>query len=382
MRNVSEKGKPCFNRLFPRQQIISQYRLLAESARGCESAANITPREMPVKVLLRGFEPEFPEDQPVTFSNDLPESILCIQCTNVSSALYKDPGGHGYCGCCKRMCTTEDGFDCSACDRNFRVERLVLDDTIRREIGKQMVICPNSTKSEPVEIHFSELKTHLYGCSCQSGSGISKPRKQNEAIQPKAMNPQGPAHPPSITSSTLATCTNCQETMPKKSIQQHFHSCLKRPQRGIVDSSTSEVLSQQAQDPCAGEQRPSGKYPVATTIDSAHNSMYHTVNELQSEVRELKETIRRKDTDIEHLNTTVHVLQEDIKSVQIRCETRIATAEKSTEELRIRTCVPTCKTLYRSMMKSAKSYTPRWMACMSPMERRSVNWSNTSPNYT
>ncbi|XP_077531589.1 uncharacterized protein LOC144143619 isoform X6 [Haemaphysalis longicornis] len=210
---------------------------------------------MPVKVLLKGFEPDIPEDQLVTFRNDLPESLLCIQCTNVSSKLYKDKQGHGYCSGCKLMCTTDNRFECSTCDEQFSVEELVLDETIRSEIMTEKVFCPRTAQPAAIEIPFSALK-------------VASP----------------------------------------------------------------QVLTHQTNDDLQREIR-----ELTETISQAQTEKQQlnaTVLALQEDIKSLKETITQKDGDIEFLKTTVSTQQDDIKSVQIRCETRIATAEKNISELK------------------------------------------------
>ncbi|XP_077529829.1 uncharacterized protein LOC144142303 isoform X2 [Haemaphysalis longicornis] len=294
---------------------------------------------MPVKVLLRGFTPDIPEDQPVTFINDLPRSVLCVQCDNVSSTLFKDPRGHGYCYSCVGMCTTEeDGFNCSTCDRNFDPQQLVEDDSTQRKLRTEKLICPRSAKSEAVEIPFQVLKAHLNGCYCNYGSGDLNRGKEDGGIRPKAVkqeldqpesvNPEEraqadvliteePEQPPSLQTFSISRCSICKTTMSKKHINQHMKSCLKTPQewRG----------SQQ----CEG---------IAQPVAASPTSMSQMVNVLQNEISQLKRVINQKDNDILLLRETVSVLTEDVRGVRIRCENRIAKAEKSStdfETLRI-----------------------------------------------
>ncbi|XP_077529831.1 uncharacterized protein LOC144142304 isoform X2 [Haemaphysalis longicornis] len=288
---------------------------------------------MPVKVLLRGFTPDIPEDQPVTFINDLPRSVLCVQCDNVSSTLFKDPRGHGYCYSCVGMCTTEeDGFNCSTCDRNFDPQQLVEDDSTRGKLRMEMLICPSSAKSEAVKIPFYALTAHLNGCYCNSGSGDLNRGKEDEGIRPNAVkqeldqpeswNPEEraqadvliteePAQPPSLQSLSTSRCSVCGKEMLKKQISQHIKSCLKTPQERR-DSLQCDGFAQ----------------PVA----GSPTSMSQMVNVLQNEISELKRVINQKDNDIQLLRET-SVLTEDVRGVQIRCENRIAKAAKSSTDL-------------------------------------------------
>ncbi|XP_077531588.1 uncharacterized protein LOC144143619 isoform X5 [Haemaphysalis longicornis] len=216
---------------------------------------------MPVKVLLKGFEPDIPEDQLVTFRNDLPESLLCIQCTNVSSKLYKDKQGHGYCSGCKLMCTTDNRFECSTCDEQFSVE-----------------------------------EAHLRGCCCDSADPGLHLGEQFQFTKPKAVKSDEPAR---------------SSALPVASPQVLTHQTNDDLQREIRE--LTETISQ------------------AQTEKQQLNA---TVLALQEDIKSLKETITQKDGDIEFLKTTVSTQQDDIKSVQIRCETRIATAEKNISELK------------------------------------------------
>ncbi|XP_077531068.1 uncharacterized protein LOC144143135 [Haemaphysalis longicornis] len=188
---------------------------------------------MPVQVLLRGFEPDLAEDQTVTFSDDLPLSVLCIECKNVSSKLYKDPNGHAYCGMCKVLGTTADSFNCSRCQEMFNVEKLVIDETIRHQLRKKMVICPDNGELEALEIPFPALKTYLKGISSESASGVSRPGKDDHGTQLKGNNPQ-------------STCVICKQTMPKKTLTQHVKSCLSGSKQGRLDSRPGEGNTQQA----------------------------------------------------------------------------------------------------------------------------------------
>ncbi|XP_077531584.1 uncharacterized protein LOC144143619 isoform X2 [Haemaphysalis longicornis] len=251
---------------------------------------------MPVKVLLKGFEPDIPEDQLVTFRNDLPESLLCIQCTNVSSKLYKDKQGHGYCSGCKLMCTTDNRFECSTCDEQFSVEELVLDETIRSEIMTEKVFCPRTAQPAAIEIPFSALKAHLRGCCCDSADPGLHLGEQFQFTKPKAVKSDEPAR---------------SSALPVASPQVLTHQTNDDLQREIRE--LTETISQ------------------AQTEKQQLNA---TVLALQEDIKSLKETITQKDGDIEFLKTTVSTQQDDIKSVQIRCETRIATAEKNISELK------------------------------------------------
>lgn len=339
---------------------------------------------MPVKVLLRGFAPDIPEDQLVTFSNALPESLLCIQCNNVSSKLYRDTGGHGYCVSCKGMCTTWGSFNCATCGEDFSVEQLVLDEAVRSEIQKEKVICPHTSAAEAVEIPFTALKAHLKGCCCKSAVGASNVSKQDGGIQPNAMDPEEPAEPFTRQTATgkqsssyrgldlgtakttqlrsldgaesvqVSTCSNCKQRMPKKLIQEHLKLCLKSHQRGRGDSLQCKGITQQermtnpppqpsehfqehfhepeAEDSWAGEM-PSGQYHSAHNEVALIPRLCQMVNDLEKEVRELKRTITKKDNDNELLKETMAVLQEDMRGVQIRCEGRIAKVEKVIADL-------------------------------------------------
>ncbi|XP_077529832.1 uncharacterized protein LOC144142304 isoform X3 [Haemaphysalis longicornis] len=275
---------------------------------------------MPVKVLLRGFTPDIPEDQPVTFINDLPRSVLCVQCDNVSSTLFKDPRGHGYCYSCVGMCTTEeDGFNCSTCDRNFDPQQ-----------------------------------AHLNGCYCNSGSGDLNRGKEDEGIRPNAVkqeldqpeswNPEEraqadvliteePAQPPSLQSLSTSRCSVCGKEMLKKQISQHIKSCLKTPQERR-DSLQCDGFAQPEGMRNPPDQ-PSKDFPAplkVTEVAGSPTSMSQMVNVLQNEISELKRVINQKDNDIQLLRET-SVLTEDVRGVQIRCENRIAKAAKSSTDL-------------------------------------------------
>lgn len=249
---------------------------------------------MPVKVLLKGFSPDIPEDQLVTFINDLPDCVLCIQCTNVSSKLYRDKKGHGYCHGCKLMCTTENLFDCSTCDHKFTVQELVVDDTIPAKLAKEKVICPRSAKSDDIEICFSALKAHLKGCCCENGSSALYPGQQCEGPQSKAINSQGPAQPSSLPNDI-----------------EYLHATVCTLKEDI--KSLKETVRQKDTD-----------------IERLKNNLFA----LQENAKVLNERITQRDTDIDHLNATVIALQEDIKNVRIRCETRIATSESNISDVK------------------------------------------------
>lgn len=51
-------------------------------------------------------------DNPVTFVDDVPVTVLCVVCGNISSELLSDPGGHLYCQLCLTRIENDGTVEC------------------------------------------------------------------------------------------------------------------------------------------------------------------------------------------------------------------------------------------------------------------------------
>lgn len=244
---------------------------------------------MRVKVLLRGFAPDIPEDKPVTFKDCLPASVMCVQCGSVSAELYRDANDHGYCTICLGMCMTVDGFECSTCGEKCNVQELVLDCTIRSRINQQAVICPNSKKTEQMEMPFHALKVHLKGCRCESGLQASNTIEQDGGTQSNGVN--------------SVEAQQCRSRVASNPISMYQ----------LVNNLLNEVRELQRE-----------------VIDK-NNDIKHlkgNMTALQKDIKSLEHIIHKRKDDINLLRAALSAFRDDLKSVQIRCETRISGVEK------------------------------------------------------
>ncbi|XP_077493337.1 uncharacterized protein LOC144104300 [Amblyomma americanum] len=191
---------------------------------------------MPTKVLLRGFDPEIPEGQIVTFCDDLPPNVVCAQCDNVSAILHKDPAGHAYCTSCTNMCSNGGCFECPECNRKVHFSQLIVDRSTRDRIRTMKVICPNAVPGNPVQITFNAIKAHLTRCSC--GQVADAPA---DSEQPASLSSL------SMSSKTLFKCPKCKEGFGKKLVGMHVRTC--QGPRKLEKTQRQEVSSHQVSGP-------------------------------------------------------------------------------------------------------------------------------------
>ncbi|XP_077531136.1 uncharacterized protein LOC144143224 [Haemaphysalis longicornis] len=245
---------------------------------------------MRVKVLLRGFAPGIPKDKPVTFKDSLPASVVCVQCGSVSAELYRDANDHGYCALCLAMCmTVEDGLECSTCGETSSMEDLLLDWTIRSLINKQTVICPNSNKTEQIDMPFHELKAHLKVCRCESGLQASNTIEHDEGAQSNGVN--------------SAAAQQCSVPVAANPISMYQ----------LVNDLLIEVRELQRR---------------FIDKDNGIKHLKGTIPAQEEDMKSLQHTILKINDDIQLLKTALSAFREDIRSVQICCENRISHLKK------------------------------------------------------
>ncbi|XP_077493341.1 uncharacterized protein LOC144104305 [Amblyomma americanum] len=251
---------------------------------------------MPRRVLLRGFTPDIPEEQPVTFCEDLPPNITCSQCDNVSAVLHRDPSGHGYCASCLKMCTDRDSFfDCPECARQFHLSELKEDRSVPEIIRGRKVICPNSAQGRPVYINFSALKDHLKQHSC------------GQTVHDEAVSDRPGSVQVSKTSLTESASENFQDdiqllTVTVQAVQEDVmnvqiqcHQRIQEIEKAISNLKLKEELSQR---------------------DGIIASLMAYVQANQEDIRTLKEQLSERDLSIASLTTNTRAYQEDMRKLK------------------------------------------------------------------
>ncbi|XP_077528628.1 uncharacterized protein LOC144141023 isoform X2 [Haemaphysalis longicornis] len=157
---------------------------------------------MPLRVLLRGFQPAIPDGQPATFVEDLPDDVLCTQCSNIAPTLFTDPRGHGYCGPCRSMCLEKGRFQCAVCEASFE-----------------------------------EQRAHLHGCHC--GKDSDKQTSFNSAESSTADNSETP---------NLVECPICELKLPKLEAREHVKACLSKTPKMERSPSQQNVTPHKSED--------------------------------------------------------------------------------------------------------------------------------------
>ncbi|XP_049512550.1 uncharacterized protein LOC119464228 isoform X2 [Dermacentor silvarum] len=309
-------------------------------------------------VLLRDFEPDIPNDLRVTFIDKLPEEALCIQCDNVSARLYRDVRGHGYCTSCRAMCERDGAFECATCQKKYKTWQLMRDFSASEKIKTARVICPKTSRNEPVFITFSALKAHLQRCSCndvaKEAAGSNAQSSGSMLSLPLPTKQQSAAYFADKQEGTIGVkmcvCTLCNNSMPRKLIRDHMKECLGKQLDSLqYEESFPEVGTAHAANKFTGDHTslfnsgacPSRKEPPMSSTDSSEISelarqLKEALSEiscLKHEVAELKKVANEGKGDIDLLQVAVPTMQGDMRNVQIQCEQRIEKSEKTVSSL-------------------------------------------------
>ncbi|XP_070382907.1 uncharacterized protein [Dermacentor albipictus] len=325
-------------------------------------------------VLLRDFELcGIPKDLRVTFVDDLPEDVLCIQCDNVSAELYRDERSHGYCSSCRAMCERNGAFTCATCEKTYKTWELTPDFSAPDKIKKLRIICPKSSEGEPVPITFSALKAHLKRCPCnkvaKKTEGPSTRFYVTVRSPPPSAKQQSAAHSADKKEENIVlkvtVCPHCKGEIPRKQIRDHMKECTQKqqdsllyvaslPEQGIPESfngtgrqdlfddvgmsHAANKFTAENTSPFESRVYPTrNEHPVSSTESSELAGLLQEalwkISHLENEVKELKKAANKEKDEVEMLQVAVPTIQGDMRNVQIQCETRIAKSEKTVSDL-------------------------------------------------
>ncbi|KAK8759986.1 hypothetical protein V5799_028744 [Amblyomma americanum] len=228
-------------------------------------------RTMPRRVLLRGFTPDIPEEQPRSQWSRLLRFVL------------EDVHRPGFL------------FDCPGCARRFHLSQLKEDRSVREIIRGRKVICPNSAQGRPVYINFSALKDHLKQHSC------------GQTVHDEAASDRPGSVQVSNTSFTESASEDFQDdiqllTVTVQAVQEDVmnvqiqcHQRIEEIEKAISNLKLKEELSQR---------------------DGIIASLMAYVQANQEDIRTLKEQLSERDLSIASLTTNTRAYQEDMRKLK------------------------------------------------------------------
>lgn len=168
------------------------------------------------KLLVKDSQKTF-GDNLVTFIGEVPASVVCSHCENISSELLKDPRGHTYCRQCVNMLNIDGEIECSVDDSTHRISELTSCNEAYNEALELTALCPK--QGCPFQQTLREVMRHYRNCTS------AKCTLCGEGVPAKLMS----VHVAEVCGSRPLSCPYCEMEVEAHKIEDHMEDCDLRP---------------------------------------------------------------------------------------------------------------------------------------------------------
>ncbi|XP_054933724.1 TNF receptor-associated factor 2-like [Dermacentor andersoni] len=102
----------------------------------------------------------------VTFVADVPNTLLCAKCRNISSEILADPDGHLYCRPCLRMMENDGAIDCCVDKATYRMKDMETRNDTFLEALDLVAMCPKESCTYKATLR--EVMGHYVNCRARA----------------------------------------------------------------------------------------------------------------------------------------------------------------------------------------------------------------------